>query len=526
MYKGRSSPQPRALMPDSPTPLVDCEHWLTSACAGEHFYKKHEGKRYCVLHFPDKEKTVEFRQALRKKRDNQDFNFQHVWFPDRVIFSRFGVKVDFSYATFNALVDFGGADFHEAGFFHTTFRSEAFFTHATFKGKALFASAIFGEEAYFDGATFQAEADFRYSTFKAAAYFRDGATFQAEVDFRYSTFKGEACFRDGVTFDATADFRNSTFTAEANFFHTTFSSEALFTDAAFSRRANFVEAAFGAKADFTFATFSGEANFELTTFSGEANFSRAAFEGNLEFMKIIILATTSMEFQFARIDKSDHVSFHGVWLRPLWFVNVDAHKFNFFDVGWHWDIENEEIESLESKINSLTSKDTSSPLRLLAIAYRHLAVNAEDNHRYEEASKFRYMAMEAHRLEQRRGFAFWRLSWWYWLASGYGERSLRAFAVLIGIWCVAGLLYTGVGFARWEPRIANEADAATAKRDDAGAPLPLKRALTYSLGVMTLQRPEPKPATTAAHTLVLFETILGPVQAALLALAIRRKFMR
>jgi len=59
-----------------------------------------------------------------------------------------------------------------------------------------------------------------------------------------------------------------------------------------------------------------------------------------------------------------------------------------------------------------------------------------------------------------------------------------------------------------------------------GAPLKFSRALTYSAGVMTLQKPEPQPATAEAQTVVLLETILGPVQAALLALAIRRKFMR
>ena len=59
-----------------------------------------------------------------------------------------------------------------------------------------------------------------------------------------------------------------------------------------------------------------------------------------------------------------------------------------------------------------------------------------------------------------------------------------------------------------------------------GAPLKFSRALAYSAGVMTLQKPEPRPATIAGQTLVLLETVLGPVQAALLALAIRRKFMR
>jgi hypothetical protein len=62
--------------------------------------------------------------------------------------------------------------------------------------------------------------------------------------------------------------------------------------------------------------------------------------------------------------------------------------------------------------------------------------------------------------------------------------------------------------------------------DRVGQPLEVRRALTYSLAVMSLQKPEPKPLTGTAQTLVLLETILGPVQAAFLALAIRRKFMR
>lgn len=51
-------------------------------------------------------------------------------------------------------------------------------------------------------------------------------------------------------------------------------------------------------------------------------------------------------------------------------------------------------------------------------------------------------------------------------------------------------------------------------------------ALLYSAGVMALQKPEAAPANNRAKLLVLMETIFGPVQAALLALAIRRKFMR
>ncbi|MDQ2922305.1 MAG: hypothetical protein M3R52_11950, partial [Acidobacteriota bacterium] len=174
----------------------------------------------------------------------------------------------------------------------------------------------------------------------------------------------------------------------------------------------------------------------------------------------------------------------------------------------------------------LKKRRVSSPHTRLSKTFRDLAINSEENHRYEQASRLRYWAMDTLRLERWRGFPFWKLSWWYLLASGYGEKAGKATFVLFLIFWFSGTLYTKVGLARWESRISTEGNVITAKRDEIGAPLKFNRALMYSLGVMTLQKPEPRPATTAAQAVVLVETILGPVQAALLALAIRRKFMR
>lgn len=164
--------------------------------------------------------------------------------------------------------------------------------------------------------------------------------------------------------------------------------------------------------------------------------------------------------------------------------------------------------------------------RLLGKVYRDIATNCEEGHYYESASKFRYLAMDLQRREHAKGYAFWGLVWWYWLASGYGERVLRAFVVLAIIWFASALLYMGVGFARWEPHVGSIEEVRQEPPNVAGEPLSLPRALIYSAGVMTLQKPTPRPATTPAQTIVMLETILGPVQAALLALAIRRKFMR
>lgn len=56
--------------------------------------------------------------------------------------------------------------------------------------------------------------------------------------------------------------------------------------------------------------------------------------------------------------------------------------------------------------------------------------------------------------------------------------------------------------------------------------LSLKEAFHYSVDVAMLQKPDPKPSSEAGKWLVRTETLLAPLQAALLALAVRRRFMR
>src|SRR5713226_4355584 len=104
-------------MPESPASesesafVCHCEELMRSACAGEPFYKEHEGKRYCVLHFPGKEKSADFEQALQRKLENENFDFRGVWFPDKPPFERFEftTTANFISATFSAEADFSYA---------------------------------------------------------------------------------------------------------------------------------------------------------------------------------------------------------------------------------------------------------------------------------------------------------------------------------------------------------------------------------------------------------------------------------
>jgi hypothetical protein len=593
---------------------------MRSACAGEAFYKAHEGKRYCVLHFPDREKSEDFSRALKRKLENEEFDFRGVSFPEKVSFKgfEFGSDADFGHATFWNGADFSHAHFKEKAYFNAgsfnylpvdfsfaLFDGPAYFGGRQFEVLADFRSATFGAQSFFGGCKFTYGADFRGSSFAAIAYFA-GVHFHGYAWFSSVTFgvpggpaNFDAAFRSrpkpkdskddslsedsllrmdlradfsGANFHSQTSFRDATFnlptdflrvnkntenkTEKTEFVSAVFNAEVRFQDAIFPAMAdfsyarfnesaadfssagfgpsNFSHALFKVSSDFRLASFNEPADFSNTTFAGQTDFRAAQFKSTANLSSVLIESylrfagangkqsfgsESSLDLQFATIEKPECVSFHTLTLRPVWFVNVDARAFSFTNVDWDWRNINDEIEHLRTKA-------ISTPHRLMAIAYRHLAVNAEDNHQYEDASRFRYLAMDARRLDGWRGFTPWRLSWWYWLASGYGERMLRAFLVILAIWLVAGLLYTRVGFARWEPRTATESDVVTATRDNVGAALSFSRALTYSAGVMTLQRPEPRPATTAAQTLVLLETILGPVQAALLALAIRRKFMR
>ncbi|MEK6299939.1 MAG: pentapeptide repeat-containing protein [Acidobacteriota bacterium] len=147
-------PDPKTDDEPSPEPasepgfVCDCEEWMRSACTGLPFYKEHEDQRYCVLHYPGKEKSADFKAALDTKLIKKDFDFRGVWFPD---------EVDFKGFEFSAAADFR----------YATFSKPANFSSATFRGKADFSWAIFGAVAGFMSAVFSADTHFLAAAFSA-----------------------------------------------------------------------------------------------------------------------------------------------------------------------------------------------------------------------------------------------------------------------------------------------------------------------------------------------------------------------
>ncbi len=458
--------------------ICDCEESMRTACKGLPYYKECEGKGYCVLHYPDKDKSVDFNVALLRKRESNDFDFRGVWFPSQADFSEF-----------------------------------------TFTSDAMFTSAVFAGDAYFVSAVFCASADFALAVFKTTAYF-NGATFSA-ADFSSAIFNS-------------ADFTSTLFGAYAYFISATFEGDADFTSAIFSAETSFRSTTFKAVLLFVNSTYKdgAVAYFPAARFSDAVRFQNCKFE-----------APSPFKLDGAIFEKPERIMFHTVALLSRWFINVDPRKMNFTDVSWgkfNKGAINEAIRVLGER------EVVSSPHRLLAIAYRQLSMNAEDNNRYGEAANLRHAAMLTHSLEIRKilcrplrkglplaariwmkGREVWQaidpLHSLYGLASGYGEKAGRAAMVLIMIWlCFSGVYW--LGDVTWQQK----ADTSSAAAHALQAPLALScgGALVYSGQVITLQKPEPQPANIQGKVVIMLEAVIGPLQAALLALAVRRKFMR
>ena len=107
----------------------------------------------------------------------------------------------------------------------------------------------------------------------------------------------------------------------------------------------------------------------------------------------------------------------------------------------------------------------------------------------------------------------------YWALSGYGERPWRALGALGAMWLTFAALY--LLLAASSPFYVFDAS------DFREGVVRAVQALLYSLGALVRLNPRPLPEEPGwFQSLVIVEGILGPLQIALFAFAVRRRFMR
>jgi len=495
-------------------------------CVAHYGLIKHsDNNHYCLFHLPAKEKDPEeFERILQEKlkaveekfesltteeieEDNHGItlDFRYVWFPSKAIFYSYHFKVftDFSKATFSDV-----ASFREA-----TFSAVAVFSKAAFLNEASFRRVKFSAYADFRLATFSDYVDFTWAVFSAEANFINAA-FLDYAMFKLTEFSANANF-DSVIFSGDANFRSATFNKDAFFRESVHSNTTIFSDVTFSSDAYFRASKFGE---------TSQIFFQRTNFSQLIELSYALIENYIVFEgtqenRLFIENNSKIVLENLRISDAKKISFQTIRMEPNWFVNTDASGFIFTDCKLEY--ADKKNLNVEIELEKLKDRRFENPYKILTKACWQLADNHEEMKSFPKASLFRQMANESKRLEDNNGWKFWSLHWWYWLSSFYGERPLRAGLVLVGILLLFVIAFMFSDFQVC-PIVKTIPETTCQART-----LNVWESTLQSLATATFQSIEYiKPYSKATMFLVILEKILAPLQGALFALAIRRKFMR
>ena len=389
------------------------------------------------------------------------YNFRYVFFPSLINF------IDHE---FNSSIDFSSATFSEGAYFSLAkFNKYTDFSSAQFLKGANFSSANFIDGVSFTSATFSTDCNFSDTNFSNTAYFCSVlfergvlfslAKFHSDVRFDEAKFLGYTSFVSCV-FEKGTSFRRAYFASDSNFNLTSFLLDVDFFQTEFYKDIEFISSKFleTSKVEFYQTKFNENVDFQNALFAGYTIFTGDLGE-NILFGEIGKTKAV-MNLQNVRIEKPERFSFYRVRLFPSWFVNVDSRKIIFTDIIWENVSNNYGNENLFAEIKSLENRGVEKPKQLFRIACRHLAENAENNNRYEEASNFRRMAMETEWFERKeklkskpenfltflrqlRDIPIYAL---YRFSSSYGERWGRAFAVLLAILTLFAIIYTQVNF--------------------------------------------------------------------------------
>lgn len=391
-------------------------------------------------------------------------------------------------------------------------------------GKFDFRSVYFPDTITFTGLTFHKTADFTGAIFCNTADFSE-TKFSNKALFGHIEFKGD-CYFERSTFTHFVEFTGSTFSEFVDFREAIFNSAVMFLDATFEKTVYFHHASFNTLAGFSSVNIKEKSQvlFYGTNFDGVASFEEAIIEGyvafeGLDLNSLFSKDETYLNLQNAKIEKPERLSFHSVRLRPNWFINVDCRRFVF--TACVWKMVNGRYLNCKTEIEALKNRYIPNSYKLLTKTCWQLADNYEDNKSFRFASVFRQLANESNRLEEYKGFKIWSLGWWYWLSSYYGESWIRATGILGSILGGFAIIYMFTDFQvcpmiKSTPEVICEIRALT-----------FWESLRQSFATATFQTVEFRKVTNAwGEAFITMEKILAPLQAALLALAIRRKFMR
>lgn len=328
------------------------------------------------------------------------------------------------------------------------------------------------------------------------------------------------------TFDKPIDFSEVIFSQHVRFLSAKFLQEVNFVRATFIQSVSFSHVKFSQKVYFDRAIFSQEVSFLGTCFDKGVYFSWAEFRGRVLFRPVTVSigdikgpvvrekeVTLGYPTLFRYTKFIGEVIFQEVDLSHCSFLYSNIDKVYFWSCKFgekeerllgiiphrRRNVLRDELDSDEgAKGNPKGAKEEYEHVRRL---YLELKRNFEDKKDWNTAGDFHYGEMEC----RRKMKGWFSLEGFYFLASGYGERSLRAFIVLFVLIC----LFFPVMYVIFE-------------RD------PFWVSVWDSFRVATFMRigTPIEPDTGLGKFFLALESILCPTQFALFALALRRKVKR
>jgi hypothetical protein len=161
-----------------------------------------------------------------------------------------------------------------------------------------------------------------------------------------------------------------------------------------------------------------------------------------------------------------------------------------------------------------------------AETYRQLRKNFENKGNRIDAGQFYYGEMEIRRLSTPLYRRLFSLYSFYKILSSYGESPLRTFLVFSIVFVLLVLLQTLAGFTVGTEFIKYGFSGHGPFQFPSLTEIANAARLTF--GNLALRNPDViKPASDLANTsLWIFETVFGPIQLGLFALAVKRRFQR
>ncbi len=485
-----------------------------------------QGRDRCLLHLEqDRKTTATMMEEIRWAVDNPidgTIDLVGIYIPasapwtliyDALEERTFPAPVDFRHSRFGTAVCFLGFRFADSAYFdESTFSHLVDFDGAEFHGEAWFSSCVFDGTFSADRTKFFKGGHFGLSKFNAAASFNNAVLMDA-FDLVSARFQGAASFQ-GMRLSGTLWGNEVAFLDEAQFTDSKFRKSPrgpqytsehciMLKEATFAGRADFTRSEFAIPAYLDSALFKSRAVFRDAMFSAPTRFHEALFQASAFFERTEFAPET--DFTSVASEMPHRMQFTDVDMSGVRLAGSEVSEWSFQNVSWPRQVRLLGIRT--AVVADESNPDTS--CGALEVLYRRLRRNYEDNHGYGHAGDFHIGEMESRiRVLERRDSDLYLLRA-YRFASLYGERWAWALILLVALLLTSAILVEAISNVWFDQDLA------------------FMLVLNHVLRVATLQ--EAKALVPLNLWAVWGESalrILGPVQIAVLVLAVRRQVRR